>query len=314
MKKKMITMILIIVIILTASTSFASAATAKKTGLYKEKGQWVYFENGQRSKATGLVQRPDKKTWHYVENGVYKKVTGLVQCVQPGSYKNKWYFVNNGNLEKVTGIVKCVQPNSTSKNKWFYVKKGAYTKSTGTAKCVQPGSKYNGTKFPVVKGKANMSTPVVPATAVKATATSKTTTATTVAATTAKTATTVKKSSIGLPNGTMNAYTVIGYKELCNDLQKLIDENKIVRYNNYFAGHNPGAMSHVNTIQIGSKVRVSDANGGYRDYKIVAHTTGKGSFADVNFAGYGNLWDIVQKGGFVIQFCKNGTNNFFYGI
>lgn len=119
--------------------------------------------------------------------------------------------------------------------------------------------------------------------------------------------------SIGLPEGTMNYFTEIGYDTLCNNLQQMIDDGHIVRYNNYFAGHNPGAMGHLAEIEVGSVVRVSYGNGEYRDYTIVAHTTGSGSFGDVTIGGY-NLWDLVQSGGFVVQFCRGGSNNFFYGI
>ena len=123
----------------------------------------------------------------------------------------------------------------------------------------------------------------------------------------------VQEWSIGLPGGAMNYYTAIGYDTLCNNLQGMIDAGHIVRYNNYFAGHNPGAMGHLANIGVGSVVRVSYENGEYRDYTIVAHATGSGSFGDVTIGGY-NLWDLVQSGGFVVQFCRNGSNNFFYGI
>ena len=342
MKKRIIISLLILVMIFLACTSFASAATQKTTGLYKEKGRWVYYENGRRSNATGLVQKAGKNTWHYVEKGVFKSVTGLVQCVQPGSNKNQWFYVYKGNMKSVTGLVKCAQPGSDkgkyfyvvngkkntatgivkgvqpkdSRNgKYYYVKDGLLNSYTGVAKCIQPG-KLNGKYYNVKNGKASTSKAVAAPKATTAAAPAKVaTTATTVKATTTTTTTTktTPATSIGLPNGTMKKYTEIGYAELCNNLQQLIDQNKIVRYKNYFAGHNPGAMSHVSGIAVGSKVRVSDGKGGYKDYTIKAHTTGKGSFADVNFAKYGNLWDIVQRGGLVIQFCKNGTNNFFYG-
>lgn len=123
----------------------------------------------------------------------------------------------------------------------------------------------------------------------------------------------VQEWSIGLPGGYMNYYTAIGYDTLCNNLQGMIDAGYIVKYNNYFAGHNPGAMGHLSSIGVGSVVRVSYGNGEYYDYTIVAHATGSGSFADVTIGGY-NLWDLVQSGGFVIQFCRNGSNNFFYGV
>ena len=124
----------------------------------------------------------------------------------------------------------------------------------------------------------------------------------------------VQEWSIGLPGGTMKYYRGIGYSELCNNLQGLIDAGYIVNYSNYFAGHNPGAMSHLAGIGVGSTVRVSYGGGSYGDYTIVAQSSGTGSFADINFGGYGNLWDIVQSGsGIVIQFCINGTNNFFLG-
>ena len=127
-------------------------------------------------------------------------------------------------------------------------------------------------------------------------------------------AATVQEYSIGLPGGTMKYYTGIGYNDLCYNLQSLIDQGYIVKYNNYFAGHNPGAMGHLSGIGVGSTVRVSYGNGEYYDYTIVSHTTGSGSFADINFPGYGNLWTIVNGGGgIVIQFCVNGANNFFLG-
>ena len=135
-----------------------------------------------------------------------------------------------------------------------------------------------------------------------------------IAAEEAARAATVQEWSIGLPGGTMKYYRGIGYSELCNNLQGLIDAGYIVNYSNYFAGHNPGAMSHLYGIGVGSTVRVSYGGGSYGDYTIVAQSSGTGSFADINFSGYGNLWDIVQSGsGIVIQFCINGTNNFFLG-
>lgn len=125
----------------------------------------------------------------------------------------------------------------------------------------------------------------------------------------------VQNWSIGLPDGYMAGYTGISTDTLYNNLQGMIDAGYIVNYSNYFAGHNPGAMGHLAGIGVGSVVRVSYGDGAYYDYTIVDHTTGSGSFADVNFPSYGNLWDIVQKGsGIVIQFCRDGSNNFFYGV
>ena len=125
----------------------------------------------------------------------------------------------------------------------------------------------------------------------------------------------VQEWSIGLPGGTMKYYTGISYDQLCNNLQGLIDSGYIVKYSNYFAGHNPGAMGHLAGIGIGSTVRLSYGAGEYYDYTIVSHTTGSGSFADINFPGYGNLWyNCMGNGNYiVIQFCINGVNNFFLG-
>lgn len=123
----------------------------------------------------------------------------------------------------------------------------------------------------------------------------------------------IQEYSIGIPGGTMQYYTGISIDTLYNRLQATIDAGYIVKYNNYFAGHNPGAMSHLSGIGVGSVVRVSYENGEYRDYTIQAHATGSGSFADVTIGGQ-NLWTLVQNGGFVIQFCKGGSNNFFYGV
>ena len=46
----------------------------------------------------------------------------------------------------------------------------------------------------------------------------------------------------------MKYYTGIGYNDLCYNLQSLIDQGYIVKYNNYFAGHNPGAMGRMGLV------------------------------------------------------------------
>ena len=122
--------------------------------------------------------------------------------------------------------------------------------------------------------------------------------------------------SIGIPDVSMRYYTSINSDQLYNSLQSLIDDGNIVKYNNYFAGHNPGAMGHLSGIGVGSIVRVSYNENEYYDYKIVEHTYASGSsFADVYIGGT-TLWDIVSSNNFnyiVIQFCVGGENNFWLG-
>lgn len=126
----------------------------------------------------------------------------------------------------------------------------------------------------------------------------------------------VQEWSIGIPNGNMKYYTTISSEQLYNSLQSIIDDGNIVKYNNYFAGHNPGAMSHLSDIDIGSTVRVSYGKDEYYDYTIVEHAYASGSnFADVYIGGT-TLWDIINSNDFnyiVIQFCIGGQNNFWLG-
>ena len=126
----------------------------------------------------------------------------------------------------------------------------------------------------------------------------------------------VQTYSIGIPGGTMKYYRGIDYNELCTNLQPLIDAGCIVKYNNYFAGHNPGAMGHLGNISIGSTVRVSYGENDYYDYTIIDHAYASGaSFADVYIGGT-TLWDIMctnSSNYIVIQFCVGGQNNFWLG-
>jgi hypothetical protein len=126
----------------------------------------------------------------------------------------------------------------------------------------------------------------------------------------------VQTYSIGIPGGTMKYYRGIDYNELCTNLQPLIDSGYIVKYNNYFAGHNPGAMGHLGNIGIGSTVRVSYGENDYYDYTIIDHAYASGaSFADVYIGGT-TLWDIMctnSSNYIVIQFCVGGQNNFWLG-
>ena len=127
---------------------------------------------------------------------------------------------------------------------------------------------------------------------------------------------TIQTYSIGIPGGTMKYYRGIDYNELCTNLQPLIDAGNIVKYNNYFAGHNPGAMGHLGSIGIGSPVRVSYGENDYYDYTIIDHAYASGaSFADVYIGGT-TLWDIMctnSSSYIVIQFCVGGQNNFWLG-
>ena len=73
-------------------------------------GNWYYYENGQKTKITSLVQY--KGIWFYIENGVWRKdLTTLV------SHKGKDYYIKEGKWVQDTTIVK-------HNGELFYVKAG----------------------------------------------------------------------------------------------------------------------------------------------------------------------------------------------
>ena len=118
-------------------------------------------------------------------------------------------------------------------------------------------------------------------------------------------------------------FVVIGESTMRTGLQDMIDAGNIVCYPScdmttgvkYFAGHNPGAMSHMNTIKVGSIVELGNGEM-TQQYKVMERQQGAGSFASIRFntTGY-DLWTMLMRGtqnAVVIQFCVNGVNTFWY--
>jgi len=131
---------------------------------------------------------------------------------------------------------------------------------------------------------------------------------------------------LGLPNNTRREITVIGNDTLMdiNKLQGIIDAGNLICYPScdmtqgvkYLAGHNPGVMSHINSIKIGSKVRFSN-DAIYQDYEVIERLQNvSGSFADAYFSTSGyDAWTMLTRGtenALIIQFCINGQNNLWY--
>ena len=129
---------------------------------------------------------------------------------------------------------------------------------------------------------------------------------------------------LGTTDGTRSAFTVIGDDTLYYHSQEVIDAGNIICYPNcdmttgvkYFAGHNPGAMSHMNATRIGSVVRLSNDDT-YQDYRIIDHATAAHgeSFGSIYLNGQ-NVWTMLTRGtqnAVIVQFCINGENNFWYG-
>lgn len=130
---------------------------------------------------------------------------------------------------------------------------------------------------------------------------------------------------LGTTDGTRSAFTVIGDDTLYYHSQEVIDAGNIICYPNcdmttgvkYFAGHNPGAMSHMSATNIGSVVRLSNDDT-YQDYRIIDHTTSAHgeSFGSIYLNGQ-NVWTMLTRGtqnAVIVQFCINGQNNFWYGV
>lgn len=133
----------------------------------------------------------------------------------------------------------------------------------------------------------------------------------------------VNATYLGTAGGTAKEFVVIGESTLRSGLQAMIDAGNIVCYPScdmttgvkYFAGHNPGAMSHMNTIQVGSIVELGNGQM-TQQYKVMERQQGAGSFASIRFntTGY-DLWTMLMRGtqnAVVIQFCVNGVNTFWY--
>ena len=173
----------------------------------------------------------------------------------------------------------------------------------------------------------------------KATVTTTTTTTTTTAkaaATTTTATTATKKVSkdvnakyLGTTAGAKKAITLIGdstFRDVTK-LQAAIDANNIICYPTadmtkgvkYMAGHNPGAMSHMAGLKVGSIVRLSNDEG-HQDYQIKEIKTGSGSFASVTFNtanGVKDAWTMIRTGAenaVIIQYCVNGVNTLHYGV
>lgn len=163
-------------------------------------------------------------------------------------------------------------------------------------------------------------------TATATVATTKTATATTKSTVNASN---TKAKYLGTTTGTKKAITLVGdstFRDI-NKLQAAIDANNIVCYPNndmtkgvkYFAGHNPGIMSHIAGLKVGSVVRLSNDNG-YQDYRIMEIKTGVGSFASVTFKtsnGTMDAWTMLTRGtenAVIVQYCVNGVNTLHYGV
>ena len=154
------------------------------------------------------------------------------------------------------------------------------------------------------------------------------TAAATAATTTAKT-TDVNAKYLGTVSGNKKAITLVGdstFRDI-NKLQAAIDADNIVCYPTadmtkgvkYMAGHNPGAMSHVAGLKVGSIVRLSN-DGTYQDYQIKEIKQGSGSFASITFnttKGVMDAWTMLKAGtenAVIIQYCIDGVNTLHYGV
>lgn len=132
----------------------------------------------------------------------------------------------------------------------------------------------------------------------------------------------VSADSLQIVGGKKVNFTRIGNSTFMNidKLQAAIDNGNVcyptddmTKGVKYIAGHNPSptGMTNVNTVKVGSVVRLSNATG-YQDYRIVEqhdYKAGSYSFADVKFskgiAGK-DLWTMLQaqsENAVVIQFC-----------
>lgn len=134
---------------------------------------------------------------------------------------------------------------------------------------------------------------------------------------------------LGTTGGTRKAITLVGdstFRDI-KKLQAAIDANNIVCYPNndmtkgvkYFAGHNPGVMSHIAGLKVGSVVRLSNEDG-YQDYRIMEIKAGSGSFASVKFnttQGVMDAWTMLTRGtenAVIVQYCINGVSTLHYGV
>lgn len=134
---------------------------------------------------------------------------------------------------------------------------------------------------------------------------------------------------LGTTGGTRKAITLVGdstFRDI-KKLQAAIDANNIVCYPNndmtkgvkYFAGHNPGVMSHIAGLKVGSVVRLSNEDG-YQDYRIMEIKAGSGSFATVKFnttQGVMDAWTMLTRGtenAVIVQYCINGVSTLHYGV
>ena len=148
------------------------------------------------------------------------------------------------------------------------------------------------------------------------------------AANTAKTGD-VNAKYLGTAGGTRKAITLIGdstFRDV-NKLQAAIDADNIVCYPTadmtkgvkYMAGHNPGAMSHIAGLKVGSIVRLSNDEG-HQDYQIREIKQGSGSFSSITFnttKGVMDAWTMIKSGtenAVIVQYCVNGVNTLHYGV
>lgn len=89
----------------------------------------------------------------------------------------------------------------------------------------------------------------------------------------------------------------------------------------YFAGHNPGIMSYLSWIEVGSIVTLSN-EGFSRNYRIIdtQYYPHKSSTGVIHFSGIqADLWEMMNGesdigDSIVIQFCKNGSTYFGLGL
>lgn len=120
MKKKILPFLLILLISisgtfflapLTVPAAVAAADTAN--GLYKEEGDWKYYENGRFVEKSGLAKRSADGKWCYVKDGLYDKTTTCL-AKKLGSNDSHWYYVKKGSICRL------------SKAKWIRPAKGTY--------------------------------------------------------------------------------------------------------------------------------------------------------------------------------------------
>ena len=110
-------------------------------------------------------------------------------------------------------------------------------------------------------------------------------------------------------------------------MQRAIDQGKIVvayrapqvndGKSSYLAGHNPGIMSFVASLQVGDTLRLSDATH-YRDYRVIQSINGDVPYYHLmddlgNYAATDYALGVNEEH-LVLQFCINGKNRLFLAV